>query len=99
MDRLHSLSDIIYYRSGVNFFEKDNNSEPIMTYESSIKPFYSGLAAYLYLHYRNMRGFSVPFNGTIEEQAQFWLDNYTTKKGATVFYFINAVVGMLHLIR
>ena len=78
---LGNLSDIIQNRLGIRFFEQ-------MRYDFLTKPFYSGLAARLYLHYLELTGVRVPFNGSIEEQAKFWVNNYTLTENATEDYFI-----------
>ena len=79
---LRNASDIIQNRIGISFFEKKR-------YNILIKPFYSGLAARLYLHYLELTWGRVPFNGSIEEQAKFWVNNYTSTEDATEEYFIN----------
>ena len=66
---LRNVSDIIQNRIGISFFED-------IRYDFLTKPFHSGLAARLYLHYLEITGVSVPFNGSIEEQADFWINNY-----------------------
>ena len=66
---LHNVSDIIKNRCGFSFSKAKQ-------YTFLTKPFYSGLAARLYLHYLEITGVSVPFNGSIEEQADFWINNY-----------------------
>ena len=78
---LRNLSDIIQNRIGIRFFEE-------IRYDFLIKPFYSGLATLLYLHYLELTGGRVPFNGSIEEQAKFWVNNYTLTENATEDYFI-----------
>ena len=74
-DVLQNISDVICIRSGVSFFDH-------IEYEFlQTKPFYSGLAARLYLHYLEITGVNVPFNGSIEEQADFWIQNYHRVNG------------------
>ena len=77
---LRNLSDIIYNRSGIPFFN--------MKYNFLTKPFYSGLATRSYLNYLELTSGRVPFNGSIFEQAKFWVNNYTSKEYATEDYFI-----------
>ena len=60
------------------------------------KPFYSGLAARLYLHYLEITGTaSIPLAGNIEEQAQFWITYYHSNTGGmTTDYFVGQVTAL-----
>ena len=84
---LRKVSDSIQNRIGISFFEE-------VEYDFLTKPFYSGLTARLCLHYLELTRGRVPFNGTIEEQAKFWVNNYTSTENATEEYFINESNGL-----
>ena len=84
---LRNVSDIIRNRLEIRFFEE-------IRYDFLIKPFYSALAARLYLHYLELTRGRVPFNGTIEEQAKFWVNNYTSTEDVIEEYFINELNGL-----
>ena len=83
-DELQNETEIIYERSGISFFDN------VTSYKSLNTPFYSGLAARLYLHYLEITHVKVPLNGTIELQAKFWIHHYHNRTiTATKETFIN----------
>ena len=85
-DKLQDVTKIIYDRSGISFFDNETS------YKSLNTPFYSGLAARLYLHYLEITNVRVPFNETIEMQAEFWIHHYhkmSSTGAATNETFIN----------
>ena len=82
-DRLQDATEIIYNRSGISFFDD------VTSYESLNTPFYSGLAARLYLHYLEITNVYVPFNDTIQRQAEFWIYHYHKIGAVTNEIFIN----------
>ena len=83
-DKLQDVTELIYDRSGISFFDD------VTSYNESLNtPFYSGLAARLYLHYLEKSNVKVPLNGTIEMQAEFWIEHYHNRTAATNEAFIN----------
>lgn len=87
MAALNDTDQMICSRSGYSFYYD------VRSYQFLSVPFFSGLAARLYLLYLEKNGTNVPFNGSLEEQGNFWSQYYHTyglcPTNVTATYFIH----------
>lgn len=86
MVALNATDQMICSRSGYSFYDD------VRSYQFLSVPFFSGLAAGLYLLYLEKNGTNVHYNGSLEEQGNFWSQYYHTyglcPTNVTATYFI-----------